>query len=143
MSSSPRTDPAFRAYLRRFFPTMAIYVALVFVSPWLIDTMQLQGPLLWTIAILPALPLMGVFWIIGMLLVELRDEYVRMLEIRKALVATGFAMSAASAWGFLEIYADAPHLPLFWVPILWFGGLGLGSLVNAVMTRQSAPDIDE
>ncbi len=143
MSSSPRTDPAFRAYLRRFFPTMALYAAMVFVSPWLIDAMQPQGPLLWAIAILPALPIMAVFWIIGMLLIELRDEYVRMLEIRKALVATGFAMSAASGWGFLEVYAQAPHLPLFTVPILWFGGLGLGSLVNAVMSRQSPADIDE
>lgn len=143
MSASPRTDPAFRAYLRRFFPTMAIYVVLVFVSTWLIDAMRPAGPLLWTIAILPALPLMGVFWIIGMLLIELRDEYVRMLEIRKALVATGFAMSAASAWGFLEVYADAPHLPLFWVPILWFGGLALGSLVNLAITRQSPADYAE
>lgn len=143
MSSSPRTDPAFRAYLRRFLPTMALYVALVFVSPGLIYALHPQGPLLWAIAILPALPLMAVFWIIGMLLVELRDEYVRMLEVRKALVATGFALSAASAWGFLEVYAQAPHLPLFWVPILWFGGLGLGSLVNAVMAGQPSPDINE
>jgi hypothetical protein len=143
MSPSPRTDPAFRAYLRRFVPTMALYVALVFVSPWLIYSMRPQGPLLWAIAILPALPLMAVFWIIGMLLIELRDEYVRMLEIRKALVATGFALSAACAWGFLEVYAQAPHLPLFTVPILWFGGLGLGSAVNAVMTRGNRADIAE
>ncbi len=129
-------DPAFGRYLRRFFPTMALYVALVWISPLAIETTGATGPLLWGMAILPALPLMAVFWIIGRLLIELRDEYVRMIEIRKALVATGFAMSAASAWGFLEVYADAPHLPLFTVPILWFGGLAIGSVVNLVLERR-------
>lgn len=133
--NATRTDPAFRAYVRRFFPTMALYVVLVWASPFAIEASGAAGPLLWAIAILPALPLMGVFWIIGRLLIELRDEYVRMLEIRKALVATGFAMSAASAWGFLEVYATAPHLPLFTVPILWFGGLAIGSLVNLLLER--------
>lgn len=133
-----RTDPAFRAYLRRFFPTMALYVILVWASPFAIEATRATGPLLWGIAILPALPLMAVFWIIGRLLIELRDEYVRMLQIRQALVATGFAMSAASAWGFLEVYADAPHLPLFTVPILWFAGLLIGSIVNVVLERQAS-----
>ncbi|OQW78389.1 MAG: hypothetical protein BVN33_00610 [Proteobacteria bacterium ST_bin13] len=133
-----RTDPAFRAYLRRFFPTMALYVILVWASPFAIESTGATGPLLWAIAILPALPLMAVFWIIGRLLIELRDEYIRMLQIRQALVATGFAMSAASAWGFLEVYAHAPHLPLFTVPILWFGGLLIGSIVNVVLERQAS-----
>lgn len=137
--SAVRTDPAFRRYLVRFFPTMAVYVALVFVSPWLIETTHAAGPLLWAIAVLPALPLMAVFWIIGQLLIELRDEYLRMLQIRQALVATGFAMSLASAWGFLEVYAHARHLPLFTVPILWFAGLGVGSVVNLVLERRSGP----
>lgn len=134
--SATRNDPAFGAYLRRFFPTMALYVVLVWASPYAILATGVTGPLLWVIAILPALPLMAVFWIIGRLLIELRDEYIRMLQIRQALVATGFAMSAASGWGFLEIYAHAPHLPLFTVPILWFAGLFIGSLVNIVLERR-------
>ena len=137
---SAQIDPAFGRYLRRFFPTMAIYVALVLSVPWAIQAIQPQGPLLWAIAILPALPLMMVFLIIGALLIELRDEYIRMLEIRKALVATGFAMSAASGWGFLEVYTDAPHLPLFTVPILWFGGLAIGAVANVIVMRRSRAD---
>ena len=133
-------DPAFGRYLRRFFPTMALYVALVWISPYAIWATEAQGPLLWGLAILPAIPLMAVFWIIGRLLIELRDEYVRMLQIRQALVATGFAMSAASAWGFLEVYADAQHLPLFTVPILWFAGLGIGSVVNLIVERGDRED---
>lgn len=133
-----RSDPAFRRYLARFLPTMALYAVLVFVAPWLIRTLHPAGPLLWAIAVLPALPLIAVFWIIGQLLIELRDEYLRMLQIRQALVATGFAMAAASAWGFLEVYANARHLPLFTVPILWFAGLGIGSVVNLIIERRAA-----
>lgn len=140
MSRSPHIDPAFGRYLRRFFPTMTIYVVFVFTVPWAIQAIQPHGPLLWAIAILPALPLMMVFLIIGALLIELRDEYIRMLEIRKALLATGFAMSAASGWGFLEVYADAPHLPLFTVPILWFGGLAIGAVANVIVMRRSSAD---
>lgn len=129
-------QPAYRRYLRRFVPTMIAYVVLVVAVPLILRHAQPQGALLWLLAVLPALPLIGVFVAIGRLLIELDDEYLRMLEVRKALVATGFAMACASIWGFAEVYAGAPHLPLFYVPIAWFGGLGLGSLVNLVAERQ-------
>lgn len=133
---SRRVDPADRAYLRRFFPTMTLYVLLVCVSPFLIRAVGATGPLLWLIALLPAVPLSAVFFIIGRYLLDLRDEYRQMLEIRKALVATGFAMTLATGWGFLEVYAHAPHVPLFSVPIAWFAGLGVGAAVNALIERR-------
>ncbi|OQW47322.1 MAG: hypothetical protein A4S16_08810 [Proteobacteria bacterium SG_bin6] len=130
-------DPsgAARRYARRLALTMIVYAALTVAVPILIRATDARGPFLWILALLPALPLSAVFWLIGRYLVELTDEYRRLLEVRKALVATGFAMAAASAWGFLEVYAQAPHVPLFTVPILWFAGLGLGSLVNLVLER--------
>lgn len=128
-------NAAARAYLRRFVPLMLGYAALVFVAPYLIWAWEAQGPLLWLIAVLPALPILGVFWIIGRYMIELRDEYLRVLEVRKALVATAFTLSVASIWGFLEIYADITHLPTFFIPVIWFGGLGVGSLVNLIVER--------
>ncbi|MBX9815494.1 MAG: hypothetical protein A4S12_13240 [Proteobacteria bacterium SG_bin5] len=128
-------SPAARRYVGRFVPMMIVYALLVFLVPWLIERLTAQGPLLWLLAMLPALPVIGVFWLIGRYLIELTDEYLRLLEIRKALVATGVAMAGATLWGFLESYADAPHLPLFFVPVLWFAGLGIGSLVNLLIER--------
>lgn len=132
-----RVDPAARAYLRRFFPTMAAYVVLVWVAPLTIHVLRPSGPLLWAIALLPAVPLSAVFFVIGRYLLDLRDEYRRLLEVRKALIATGFAMTLATGWGFLEVYAHAPNLPLFTVPIAWFAGLGVGSAVNAFGERSA------
>lgn len=127
---------AIRTYLRRFVPTMILYVMLVPATPLLIRATEAKGPLLWVLAALPALPLCAVFWIIGAYLAAIEDEFVRVLEVRKALIATGFAMSVASIWGFLQVYAKAPDLPLFYVPILWFAGLGIGSVVNYVTERR-------
>ena len=131
-------DPASRTYLRRFVPTMLAYVALVFLAPTLIDALNARGALLWGIAVLPALPIIAVFVWIGRYWVELGDEYLRLLEVRKALVATGVTLSVAAAWGFLEIYAHAAHLPTFYIPVIWFGGLGLGACVN----KLSAPGME-
>jgi len=131
MSSSP----ALRAYLRRFGVVMSLYVAAVVtatrLSPALADTSWL-----WPVAVLPALPLLALFWVMGRYLAELTDEYVRMLEVRKALVATGLTLAVTTVLGFLEIYADLPSLPLFFVPVIWFAGLGLGSLVNFLADRR-------
>ena len=131
-------DSATRAYVWRVMPTMLVYVALVRLAPVLIERTGARGPLLWLSALLPALPIIAVFVLIARYWVELSDEYRRLLEVRKALVATGVTLSFAAAWGFLEIYAHAPHLPTFYVPVIWFGGLGLGSCVNKFAERRAA-----
>ena len=117
---------------------MLAYVALVFAAPALIEAVHARGVLLWVLAVLPALPIIAVFVWIGTYWVELGDEYLRLLEVRKALVASGVTMSFAATWGFLEIYARAPHLPTFYIPVIWFGGLGFGACVNKLVERRRA-----
>lgn len=133
-----RADPAMRAYVRRVVPTMVLYVVLICAVPFVIWALAPSGPLLWLLAVIPALPLCAVFWFVGRLLTDLRDEYLRMLEVRKALVATGAVMMLATAWGFLEVYAHAPHIPLYFVPIMWFPALGLGAVFNAIAERRGS-----
>ena len=82
-------DPAEWSYVRRVIPTMSVYMALIVAVPVLIGWLHPVGPLLWLIALLPAVPLSAVFWFYGRLFVEIRDEYIRLLEIRKAVIATG------------------------------------------------------
>jgi hypothetical protein len=48
------------------------------------------------------------------------DEFVRAMMAKRFVLATGLAIAIASAWGFQELYAHAPHIsaamvyPLFW-----------------------------
>ena len=53
-----------------------------------------------------------------------------MMMVRQTLWASGFSLSIATIWGFLESFDMVGHVPVYWVSVLWFGGLGLGSCVN-------------
>ena len=114
---------------------MTFYVALLFLANWLFDQGYAGGALAWVVAALPALPIIGVFIVIGRLLVELNDEYVRMLMTRQILFATGFMLSIATAWGFFESVDLVPHVEAFYAAILWFAGLGVGGCANAWLER--------
>jgi hypothetical protein len=119
-----------RAYLRRFFPMMGLYVLCLFAAVWLHDGLAIKGPLAVVLAILPALPLMGVVWTFGRLIVDETDEYLRSLTVRQFLIATGFMLCVTSIWGFLDAFGQVPHMPMYWAFIVWCVGLGVGTMVN-------------
>lgn len=89
-------------------------------------------------AVVPALLIIGIFFAVGRYLVEERDEYVRMLMVRQTLIATAIALSCATVWGFLTSARLAPHLDAYWIAVVWFGGLGAGACVNALLTGREA-----
>ena len=123
-------SPAQRTYVRRFIPLMMGYILLLFAAVWLGKVYRPDGIAAVALAILPALPLIGVVWAMGRLIVDETDEYQRSLTIRQFLFATGFMLSVTSVWGFLESSGQVPHLPMYWAFILWCGGLSFGSMVN-------------
>jgi hypothetical protein len=127
------TNPAHRAYLRRFIPTMIAYVVLILgVSAIMARDDAPGGAVAYALAALPAVPVIAVIWFMGRYLIEESDEYLRMLMVRQSLIATGLTLSLATLWGFLESLAGAPHIPLFYVAVTWFGGLGVGACVNRI-----------
>ena len=124
---------AIRRYSRAVIILSIVYVAFLFTAEISIDRYGLSGPAAYLVAILPALPIIGIFAAIGRYLMEESDEYIRMLQVRQTLVASGLALSIATAWGFLESYDLAPHLDAYWLAVIWFGGLGLGACVNKLL----------
>ena len=84
----------------------------------------------YVVAVLPALPIIGIFGAIGRYLVEEQDEYVRMLMVRQMLWASGFALSCATIWGFLESFDLVGHADGYYIVIAWYFGLGIGGLAN-------------
>lgn len=127
---------ATKRYNRAVIVLSIAYVALLFAAQIAIDHGGLSGPAAYVVAVLPALPIIGLFAAIGRYLVEESDEYLRRLGVRQALVATGFALSIATAWGFLESFELAPHFDAYWIAVIWFVGLGLGSFVNVVLAAR-------
>jgi hypothetical protein len=82
------------------------------------------------VAILPALPIVGIFAAMGRYLVQESDEFLRMLMVRQTLWASGFALSCATIWGFLESFDLAGHVDGYYIVIAWYFGLGIGSVAN-------------
>ena len=127
---SPMSNAAYRRYVRRFWPATGLYVLAIALATWLIPDNATASPLTIAIALLPGLGMVVMIWAMARLLVELDDEYLKMLEIRKSLAATGVVLAVASVWGILELYTDVPRLPVFFIFPLWCGGLGVGQLWN-------------
>jgi hypothetical protein len=106
-------SPANRRYLTRFIPTMLAYVVIILGVGWVFENDPPQGNIKYLIAALPALPIVGVIIIIGRYLVEETDEFMRMRHVLALLFAMGITLSLCTIWGFLENYADAPHINAF------------------------------
>jgi hypothetical protein len=123
-------SPATRRYNKRVILLSLIYAAFLIGAVYAFKHHLVGGPVAWIVAILPALPIIGIFAAIGLYLVEEQDEYVRMLMVRQTLWASGFALSIATMWGFLESFELVSHVEVYWVSVLWFGGLGLGNFAN-------------
>lgn len=123
---------AWKRYNFRIVWLSLLYAAFLLGAVYGFKNHLLSGVGAYVAAILPALPIIGIFGAIGRYLVEEQDEYVRMLMVRQTLWASGFALSLATIWGFLESFDLAGHVDAFYIAVAWFGGLGLGAIINKV-----------
>ena len=123
-------SPATRRYNVRVLVLSLVYALALLGAVYGFKHHLLAGPLAWIVAVLPALAIVGVFGSIGLYLVEEKDEYLRVMMVRQTLWASGFALSIATVWGFLESFELVSHVESYYVAVLWFGGLGLGAAAN-------------
>ncbi len=129
---------AIRRYNVRVLWLSLLYTVLLCSAVYGFNRHLLTGPVAWIAGILPALPIIGIFVAIGRYLIEEQDEYLRMLMVRQSLWASGFALSIATLWGFLEAFDLVGHIESYYVAVLWFGGLGLGALANKLTMERGA-----
>ena len=124
-----------RRYLVRLAVSMTAYILTLALALRFVGGGIVTGPPAYLLALLPGLSVAGVFWAVGRLMIEEQDEYLRMIFVRQSLVATGFTLSIVTMWGFLENFDLVPHVDAFYVAILWFFGLGVGSCYNWLTLR--------
>jgi hypothetical protein len=130
--------PALKRYNKRVLWLSLFYVLFLIGAVYGFEHKLLRGPIAYLAALLPALAIVGVFVTIGRYLVEEQDEYIRMLMVRQTLWATGFALSIATVWGFLENFGLTGHVEAFYIAVLWFFGLGLGGVYNRLTVGDGA-----
>jgi len=132
------SSTAHRRYNKRVIALSLAYAVALLGAVYAFKHHLLGGPVAYAAAILPALPIIGIFAAIGLYLLEEQDEYVRMLMVRQTLWASGFALSIATIWGFLESFELVAHVESYYVAVLWFGGLGLGNFANRLTLGRDA-----
>src|ERR1700752_4007802 len=103
-------SPAWKRYNIRVIWLSLLYAGFLLSAIYAFKHQLLHGPAAYIAAILPALPIIGLFGAIGRYLIEEQDEYVRMLMVRQTLWASGFALSIATIWGFLESFDLVGHV---------------------------------
>ena len=122
--------PAWKRYNWRVVLLSLLYVAFLLPAVYGFKHRLVPHAAAYFVAILPALPIIGIFGALGRYLVEEQDEYVRMLMVRQVLWASGLTLSIATAWGFLDNFGLVGHADGYWLIAVWFAGLGLGGIVN-------------
>ena len=123
-------SPAWTRYNFRVLGLSLLYAVFLIGAVYGFKHKLVPGDLQYVVAVLPALPIIGIFLAIGRYLIEEQDEYVRMLMVRQTLWASGFALSIATIVGFLQNFDLIGHVDAYYIAAAWFFGLGLGAVVN-------------
>ncbi len=125
IGNTKKMSRAGKRYLARFAPAMTAYVVVLFASIWCIKHYAPHGPLLWILAIAPALPIIAVIAIMGLYVIEEQDEFVRSTLVQAMLWGIGVTLAGCTAWGFLENVELVPHMPLYGVFPIFCAAMGL------------------
>lgn len=121
-------SPALSRYNRRGLLWAFGYVAALFFAISVNDWLKPAGPLLWLIAVLPALPILYFVWALYRYLIEETDEYLKMRYVSDALFGLGLLLIVSTIWGFLESFKVVPHVESWIVVPVWAIGLGLSQI---------------
>jgi hypothetical protein len=128
---SRNMSPAARRYFLRIAVLMSAYVGLLLFAKLMFKHGLAHGAPAFGLALLPALPIIGVFWAVMRLIVEETDEFIRMLHVRQCLVATGFCLTVMTVWEWLQNFElVSAGNGGFGAAFFWFMGLGVGALYN-------------
>lgn len=109
-----------KRYVVRTMAFMCGYVAVNVAAIFGAFDPIIHTPKAWALAAVVAAPVIGQLWATLSLMQE-SDEFVRTVIAKRFILAAGLAMAIATAWGFGESYADAPHQPAWLIyPLFWF-----------------------
>lgn len=108
-----------REYVLGTWGWMGLYTLAILGLSWGGPGALGQGPLLWAAALVPSIAIAGQLWV-TLRLMRRQDEFLRLVMARRFIAAATLAFIVATAWGFLETYANLSHLPGWLIyPLFW------------------------
>jgi hypothetical protein len=114
-----------RRYIYRLAPTMAVYLLFLFIAQWTFHHLHPTGFVVYLLALLPALPLIGSLAVVGLYIAEESDEFERSIIVQSMLWGLGGALAISTIWGSLEDFAKAPHISTFYVFLFFWIFMGI------------------
>lgn len=127
MRFESKLPPYMRRYTIRIILFMTAYI-LILTSGLTFARSEAEHARVTLIAlsIISAFPIIGIFWAIFRLFVEVDDEYQRLLFAKQTLLATGITLTIVTVWQFLNIYDVVATGPQ-WMGVIWFAMLGIAA----------------
>jgi FtsH-binding integral membrane protein len=113
-----------KQYMRRIFLFMLAYMIILIGGLTYAKTAAPSEPVRIALSVMTALPICGMFWTIFRLLIDVDDEYQRLLFAKQILLGTAWALVIATVWEFLKVYDVLESGPR-WTGVIWFMTFGL------------------
>jgi hypothetical protein len=112
-------EAANRRYLATIIPASLVFVGASFAIKMADESAMLPTWALYAAAILPVAAMVGMFWAHWRYVSEI-DEFLRSIQVKAAFAALALVMVIATGWGYLEFYAGAAALSIYWLnPLYW------------------------
>ena len=133
MFAAWRSDftPAQRAHTKRVLWLLLAYAIVLPPLVWVRANTAVAGYIPLLMAVVAALPVLGIFASWGRYLSDERDEYHRAMVLQRNAIATNVTMGAAVVWGFLQAFGVMPLIETYWIAVVWV----VAQSVPAFMTR--------
>lgn len=110
---------ATRRYYAVFIPAMLVFLGGSLGIFWLDNADMVSNEILAALAIIPIIAILSMFWIHWRYMQDI-DEFLRQIQIKGMMVGAAVSLGAGTAWGYLEMYVDAPPISVFWInPLFW------------------------
>ena len=128
MSCEFSSKESARRYRRDMASSGALYVALVFAGALAIRNFDLPH---WSVIVLSLLPVAPALMMLRAYLAFTRsmDEFQRRLQSEALLIASAVIVFGSFAYGFLEEWADFPHVPMIWIFPVFSAVWGIAHLI--------------
>lgn len=110
---------ATRRYYAVLIPGMVAFLGLSFGLKVAENSDLFPAAVLYAGALLPIALMLGMFWAHWRYMNEI-DEFLRSIQVKATFAAIAVVLTAATGWGFLELFAEMPALPIYYLnPLFW------------------------
>ncbi|MHA3841276.1 hypothetical protein ACX0GZ_08655 [Sphingomonas aestuarii] len=129
--------PAAQRYLRRFTVVTAAYILLIAANVGVSRAFDPSQTVLGLMAIVAALPIVGMLIVLGIYLREESDEFVRDRIVLSMLIGLGVLLSLSSILGMLQFEGLVGELPVFLAFPIWCGAWGIAQSLLALRDKRA------